>query len=130
MPQMSPIVINDGKATPVAHTFSPSTDRDGVGVYFNGSAQTLVGREKIVLDPNASTPNGASRKTVISLYLPVESTDATGKIVVSRQTLVRVEMFTSASSMRQERKDAVTLARNLLANTDIEKVLVDAEGLW
>lgn len=130
MPQMNPIAISDGKSTPVVHTFNPSNDKDGVGTYYNAVATTLIGREKLIVDPSASTPNGKARKSVLNLYLPVEITDVAGKVSVARQTLVRIEMYTGVDSTTTERNDALILAKNLLANADIFKVLVTAEGIW
>lgn len=128
MPQAANIVINDGKATPVAHTFVPSKISDLVAT-FNGPGTTLAGREHIVVTRREATSTIAG-KVNIKLTLPTEVANADGTMSVSHQELVSIDLVLAPKSVSGERKDARVLASNLLTNASIAAVIDNMDGLF
>lgn len=129
MPQAGNIVINDGAATPVAHTFSPiGKDEKGV-MWFEQTTPTPTSplgakrigyRQTRVLDSQKRL-TGKS-KAVYTLYVPtLETVSNNSAGIVPPPTLAyeevaRVEFDLAERSTTQERKDTRVLAMNLLAN--------------
>ncbi len=129
MPQISSVVINDGAATPVAHTFSP-IGKDDKGVFWfeqttpspaNGlGAKRLSYKQTRVLDPGKQLT--ASTKVVYALHVPTLETVANNSAgITPPPTLAyvekaRLEIDLAERSTLQERKDTRVLLANFLAH--------------
>lgn len=130
MPTASNVVINDGAATPVAHTFSP-TQKDAKGVlWFEQTTPTptsVVAAKRIGykqvrgnMYARQAVENG---KLVLSILVPTAEslgTSDSGFIPAPRvayKEQVRIEFDLSERSTPQERKDTRVLAANLLLHS-------------
>lgn len=129
MPAIGNVVINDGAATPVAHTFSP-LGRDDKGVYWfeqttpvpaNGLGAKRLGYKQDRVFDNQKRLTGESR-VVMSLSVPTlevlgnSSTGITPPPTLAYIEKARLEFVLPERSTTQERKDTRVLAMNLLAN--------------
>lgn len=128
MPQAANIVINDGKATPVAHTFVPSKINELISTFFNSVASLLIGRESLTITRREPTEKIAG-KVNLKLVLPVEQT-VDGVIKVVRQTLVSIDIVTAPDGLESERKDALKLAQNLLGDASVVSIVTKGEGIY
>lgn len=127
MPAATNVVINDGAATPVAHTFSP-IGKDAKGIlWFEQTtpapatpleAKRIGYRQTRALDGQA----GGTSKAIFTLAIPraeVTSNTAGGYVAVpalAYKVAMRVEIDMPERSTTQERKDLRVLFANLLAN--------------
>jgi hypothetical protein len=131
MPAFSPIVINDGADTPVAHTFVPNGKPNGV-VEYSVKDGVPVGDETLTV----SSKHGTREKISVRFKLPIvqSSTDSNGIVspMVVRTAYVRADFDFSEMSTEAERKDAVAFLANLLdpAQTAMQSVLVDLEDVY
>lgn len=129
MPQLAPVVINDGQATPVAYTFSPiGKDEKGVHWFEQTTpiplnpqvAFKLSYKQTRTLDVSKQL-TGNSKVSYV-LYLPtpeVLGSAATG--VTPPPTLaywqkIRIEADLAERATAQEKKNTRVLAMNLLGH--------------
>lgn len=129
MPQAAAIVINDGAATPVAHTFTP-LGRDADGVFWweqtNPTPANKLGAKRIgykqTRELAAKSQLTASSKASYTLWVPTletlgnNSAGITPPATVAYREVARVEFTLAERSTTQERKDTRVLALNLLGH--------------
>lgn len=126
MSAIAPIVIADGAATPVQHTYNPITSTMPATWRETGAGLPLVGEPELSMN----VIRGASMNTVrVKLKLPVmeavsgttgEGYTAAPKVAYSVQATAEFKL--PARSTVTERKDLRVLLQNLLA----ESVMIDA----
>lgn len=142
MPQAANIVINDGAATPVAHTFTP-LGKDEKGVFWFEQVipapTNPLGAKRIGI--SLSRPQNGNRLTgdaraVVSLWSPVLETLGTNAAgIVPPPTLAYVntdrQTFTLAErSTAQERKDVRVLMKNLLDNALVVSMIESLQPVY
>lgn len=130
MPQISAITINDGAASPVAHTFSPIGRDPKTGVFWFEQTTPAVSvlqakrigyKQERVLGDKTRQQTGSS-KVSYTLHLPtLESLGTNDAGITPPPTLAyrefaRVEFELAERSVQQERKDTRILLQNLLAH--------------
>lgn len=135
MPQNTTIVIKDGAATPVDHTFSPSKiDANNIASFQERTSGVPVGFPTITWSLRAPVNNSPAYKIVGKLTQPkvITTTDTSGKTVTSvdYQNLGTVELVMSERSTKQERTDLRVLLSNLLKATPIIASVDDLESFW
>jgi hypothetical protein len=128
MPAIAPIVINDGAATPVAHTFTPiGRDSDGV-FWFEQTTPAPVnqlGAKKIGYKQSRGKPNGQNlqnQESVVSYTLHVPTLEVlsnnsagfTPAPTLAYKEIARIEFRLAERGLKQERDDTRSLAFNLL----------------
>lgn len=128
MPAATTIVINDGAATPVSHTFTPiGKDEKGV-LWFEQTTPvpaTLVEAKRIGYRQSRSMTGSGTSKAVLMLAIPKGETvgnSSTGIIpppTLAYKTVARVEIDLVDRSALQERKDLRVLLANLLLNASV-----------
>lgn len=123
MSAIANIVINDGKATPVAHTFTPVQSSPFAMYRESLSTLPLIGNGIVEL---RSTAQGDLNKMKIVLSLPVLETQTganaqgyTAAPKVAYTNKVNMEFFLPARGTGDQRKDLRVLASNLLLNAQI-----------
>lgn len=128
MPQATQLSLQDGKATPVTHVFTPSKVSDLVATFY-GPGSTLAGRETIVITRREASATVAG-KVNFKVQLPVEVTALDGTISVDYQDLVSMDFVLSPKSTSGVRKDARVIASNLLKDP-LAVALIDAmDGIF
>lgn len=146
MPARASLVVNDGQATPVAHTFSPSTEMDNASLFEDKAGGVAIGFNSIMVrmrrpapgnTGQASDPKGRVYKVEINVGWPtLESTSAsTGTGIPPAPTVAYVHRCNMTWLLPERgtnanRKDLRAIVANLLANADIKKVLEDLEDYW
>lgn len=125
------IVVNDGLAVPVAHTFNPVSIRDGaVADYQNKVAASVSARETVVLKTKS---NGKVRTVNVDLKVPRAVTETLNGVDV-----VKVVDFATAKATlivpidweAEDCKNARILLSNLLAHATIGLAVDEAEFVW
>jgi hypothetical protein len=146
MPALAAITINDGAATPVAHTFNPSgPDKNGVNYFYDRSGGIAVGFPSVSIDlrePRPVQAGGASlasrlyRATVKVVYPVLEVTSPTTGTGIqpaptkSYDMTVRMEFLLPERSTLQNRKDILAFAKNILANANVTSLVQDLESIY
>lgn len=129
MPAMGPIAINDGKTTPVVHTFAPVRTDGSSGKLANRSASIPQGFETLevtVREPQSAT---GSYRLDFSMTLPsVAAVDGQDQVV--RRSKATLTLNLSPLSSAQDRKDIRILLKNMLDNTLVTQVIENVEPLY
>lgn len=128
MPSNAPIVVNDGKSTPVEHTFDPSDLNGSIATFTNYGEAHPPGRETIRVQ-KSSKSGGAIREVSITMVIPrVVTIDGLASVPDYRTYTLRCLMPASASETELD-SDTGMLA-NLLANANIKKIVERGEWIW
>lgn len=129
MSAIAPIVINDGAATPVAHTFNPFQSVPQANYRENQTGLALVGQGSIAIISSTDLGNGLSKVRVV-LSLPALETitaqnaqgyTAAPKVAYTNKcdaTFILPNRGTAG-----QRKDLRVLFGNLLANAQVIDVI-------
>lgn len=145
MPARANIVVNDGKTTPVAHTFNPSEDgdvdlfEDKVGGIAIGYPMIMVRFRRPAAPSSGSSSSAVNRVYRIQLnfswpILEVTS-PSTGTGIQPAPTVAYVlrcnqEWLIPERSTLADRRDLRAIVYNTLNNGDIRKVLEEQEAFW
>lgn len=124
MSAIAPITINDGKATPVAHTFNPIATVPPT-YHENGDADVpVIGENEILI--SLKKGNGTIQKAVLTLRVPVLEVQSGSSYAgyeappkVAYYLQANVEFFLPNRSTPAQRKDLRVLTANLLANAQV-----------
>lgn len=145
MPAFAAISINDGQATPVAHTFNPTEIVDGQAVLHDRSGGIAIGYLKLgvslKLPKSAGNGQGSDAntrviRTKVTVDLPTLETLATGSSgyepppTVSYVCRGICEFIFPERCSAQNRKDARAFIANALAHADVKKVVEDLENIY
>lgn len=126
------IVINDGQATPAAHTYVPVGKPLGTDYeYFvERSSGVPNAQAEIRLRLRTPVPNSGSPYKVDATVLVPETAIVNGETVVLSQNRVDVTFTLSPKSTSADRADVLAFARNLLANAIVESLVEDLETIY
>jgi hypothetical protein len=125
MAQIANIVINDGKATPVAHTFGPvtSSDPNGVAVWTDRATGVAVGFPVLTMKLRAPSKGSRNYKLTSKVKLPVlnVTSPSTGTGIqplpsVAYNIEANIEFVLPEASLLADRKDFFAFVKNYLAN--------------
>lgn len=148
MPSLAPLVINDGLATPVAHTFGPlRIDEKQVATFLDRASGVGIGFSKLTFSlrsPNGNIVAGAVSdamkrvyKAVLTIDVPkLESTSAaTGTGIPPAPTVamvhaVRMEFLLPERGAIGDRNDLIAYCQNALSNASIKAALTTLEGFY
>lgn len=119
MPAIAALVINDGAATPVAHTFNPVTTDGSLAKWADRSPTIPAGFRTIseeVLEPSG---NRTAYKVQFGFYFPTVAT-VNGVDSVVRYQSGSVVLNFSPDSTQQERDDTLTYIANTLNHASVK----------
>lgn len=127
MAAIANVVINDGQATPVAHTFAPVTiDAQGVAKWADRSGGISVGFPTLSYSLKNPTGNSKSYKMTAKVTLPVleqtspsTSTGIQPAPVVGYNLIANIEIVLPERSTTQDRKNLLSYVKNFLANAAV-----------
>lgn len=127
MAAIANIVINDGLATPVAHTFAPAKTQADLALLEDRVSGIYIGYNKLTF--SLQRPNGASNSANRNLKLSIKietpkletvSNNTYSGIApaptVSYRPVVEVFATIPERATLQDRKDLLAFAKNALAN--------------
>jgi hypothetical protein len=148
MSALAALTLNDGQATPVAHTFSPAriTDR-GVAKYYDrlGGVPVLFSEVHIaVYDPptitnkvKAGMVDKLMYKAVLKVLVPVPdvTSPATGTGIQPAPSKAYDCAFSCTFSLPvrsdlSTRKDVLAYVKGLLATTEVSNAVLNLEGVY
>lgn len=149
MPAMATLTVNDGKATPVAHTFNPSTFDQSASLasYVDRSGGIALGFPSVslqIVQPPKSRPvkgrevSDSDRvyRVKIRIALPIMETLSvadsgyTPAPTVAYTLRSHHEFILPERSTLADRKDVLAYAKNVLAQAVINSLVQDLEALW
>jgi len=133
MSAIAAIVINDGLATPVAHTFAPAKSDSDYSLHEDRSSGIYVGFNKLTLNltrPSGKPGAGRNLKLSIRIETPKLETLATGSSgftpapTVSYRPQAEITFTFPERCSLQDRKDLQAYVKNLMSH----QVVTDAVG--
>lgn len=135
MPQLGSLVINDGLATPVAHTFVPVAIRDDVALWTDRSPGVPVGfnTASASLGYNKST---RAYKYTVKMTAPTletlgnSSTGFTPPATKAYECGVSIQFWLPERATLQNRKDILAYAKNMLASAVVTAGVQDLEAVY
>lgn len=138
MPAIAAVTLNDGAATPVAHTFNPvGINQVGVAELADRSGGIPVGYP--VLSVSTRKPVGQSRnyKIVVKITMPVldVTSPSTGTGIqpapsVAHVPLGQVEFVFHERSLLQDRKNVLAFMKNAMANALVTSLVENLEAVY
>lgn len=143
MGQITTIVINDGAATPVAHTFSP-IGKDDKGVFWLEQTAPVpvnsLGAKRLGISLSrpvtAASLKSANARAVISLWSPVlevlgnSSTGITPPATKAYELAGRCAFDLPLRSTKQEKKDVRVLFANALVNASVVSLIDELSSAY
>lgn len=131
MANLADIILNDGAATPVAHTFKVKMNDGGVSRFEDRAAGIPVGYGILIVKTEETTN---VRKVTLELRIPTleavagaNSAGFTPAAQVAYTTRVKTEFFLPQRGTTAERKNILAFLSNGLSNTTIKSIITDGE---
>lgn len=132
MTAIAAITLNDGQATPVAHTFSPVDIKNGVASWADRSGGIAIGFPVISFSNRIPTKGSPSFKMTAKVVLPVleqtSASTATGiqpAPTVAYNLIAQVDLVLPQRCTLANRKDLIAYVRNYLANAAVITAAVE-----
>lgn len=136
MPANASITVNDGAATPVAHILKPlgqvasgdeyvfqeMTD----GIPLDAQLQLTIGKRAV----SAKFPTVKDNIKLSNPKVVTQVVNGVTTSVVSWRDLATIEIVTSKSATKQEKKNLRVLLANALLSTFVASCVDDAETIW
>lgn len=118
MPAIAPLSINDGQATPVAHSFVPVTTDGSVAKFAEKTAGIPLGYYILTHEVRQPKSDTGAIRVLTSLAMPTTQT-VNGVLSVVRNSSAQVTFNFAQDSTDQERKDLTAYVRNFLSNATV-----------
>lgn len=138
MPTMANIVINDGAAAPVAHTFTPTgPDRNGVHYWHDRSGGVALGFPRISIDVRAPSPAGPGatsssdrvQRVKVRMVVPIMETGVTTPTKAYDLTF-NGEFILPERATEAECGDVLAYADNLLSDALMAALVEQRERVY
>lgn len=132
MSAVSDIVLNDGQATPVAHTFEPSRVASDMVIYHDKSSGVVAGYNALKLGNRLASRQNENYKATGKLVLPTLESAATNAAGFTPGPTVAYELRGDVSvvipsrATDAERSDLEAYLKNLVANAVWGSLVTDA----
>lgn len=135
MAAVANIVINDGQATPVAHTFMPSRQSGDLFVWNDRSAGVVAGFNAIsVLTRYGSQSNAGQRVTMkvtvptLAVTAPSSGTGVQPNPVAAYTTLATIEFLIPNAASAAARSDILAYVKNLMATPFVSNMITNLDA--
>lgn len=133
MPTNSSIVINNGAATPVAHTFNVKANDQRISTYEDRVGGIAIGYGRLRI---RTADNDSIRRVEATLAIPVleavsgvNSQGFTPAAKVAYVMTAKVEFLLPTRCVLQDRKDILAYAKNLLAHSFTTALVQDGDEI-
>lgn len=138
MTAIASIVLADGQATPVNHTFAPVTiDRAGIAIYNDRASGIALGYPQLTLFVRQPVKGSRAVKVVGKVVTPIlevtSPSTATGiqpAPTKAYDLLFNFDFVLPERSTLLQRKDILAFAKNLLANANITSAVESGEAIY
>jgi len=129
MPAIAALTINDGAATPVAHTFSVSGTTGSKATWLDKVSGIPVGYSRLEHEVREAKSATGAHRVVVSFSLPTLAT-VDGVQVRVRVSSAQLALNFAQDSTLQERKDMVAYVINALSDSTVKPSLYNIEGFY
>lgn len=147
MPAISTFVLNDGQATPVAHTFTPTgPDKNGVLYFKDVSSGIPIGFPTVSIDlkaPNSASAGQSSQanrvyRATVKVVVPILESGTSASTVSgipptytkAYDVVFKTEAILPERSSLQSRKDALAFMVDAIWGANGKKLFQDLEGWY
>lgn len=129
MPAIAALTINDGAATPVAHTFNPVTTDGSLASWADRSPTIPSGYRTI--SHEVASPNGSrtTYKVAMGFKFPIVAT-VDGVDQVIRYSSGQIVLNCHPDDTLQNRKDQLAYMANYLANASVKSSVENLEPFY
>jgi hypothetical protein len=129
MANAAPIVINDGKATPAAVTFSPESVATGEASFVDRTPGVAVGFRRVTVQYKPA--RGASKVNRAKCLIEMPVTQTVNGITSTAYTLrANVDVILPDQSTIAERNDLYAFLQNGLGNALVRGAIRDLDPIW
>lgn len=131
MPTATDIILNDGQATPVAHTFTPQsvTPQRAVLVDRAGSGTTSAGHYELILSFSKAGNGRTTNRVGVRVNLPIEQT-VDGRAEIAFTARFNGEFILPDDMTEAERDDIMAFVANAMAHADISDYVEELDPLY
>jgi hypothetical protein len=130
MAAVAPIVINDGAATPVSHTFNPARQSGDLFEWHDRSAGVAAGFRKIAVTTRYGQPSNAGQRITLKVSVPTLAvtapTNGSGvqpNPTAAYTTLATIEFMVPNAADAAARADILAYVKNLMATTFVANMV-------
>lgn len=127
MPAIAALSINDGQATPAAHTFAVVGTTGQKAVWADKTGGIPVGYVKLTQEVREAKSSTGAHSVIFGYELPTVST-VSGVNTRARVSSAQVRFNFAQDSTDQERKDLVAYVINSLSNASVRPSVYNIEG--
>lgn len=129
MPAIAALSINDGLATPVAHTFSPVSTDGSKAMWADRSPTIPAGFRTISHEVASPNGNRTVYRITAGFMIPVVAT-VNGVDTVVRYNSGQVILNIAPDATLQERKDTLAYMANFLGNANVKLTVENIEPFY
>lgn len=137
MPAIGTITLNDGQATPAAHSFIPAGVPNGLAMWNDISGGVALGYPTVTLSTRRPTKGSRAFKATAKVVVPVleQTSPSTATGIQPAPTLAynlvaNVDLVMPERSTLAQRKDMAAYTKNFLANSVMTSVIENLESVW
>jgi len=138
MAAIASVTLNDGQATPVAHTFSPGSIKGDVAQWFDRSGGIAVGYPILSVSIRAPLAKGARvYKATVKISVPTleVTSPSTGTGIqpapIKGYDCVFIgDFLLPERSTKPNRADVLAYAKNALAHATVKAAIEDLENVY
>lgn len=135
MPQVANIVIKDGQATPVDHTFKPTRQSGDMFVFSDQSSDVAAGFKTISVMTRFESNGNAGRKITmkvidptLAVTAPASGTGVQPNPVSAYQTMATIEFLLPQAAKIANRKDLLAYVKNLVSHAFVASMVEDLDA--
>lgn len=125
----SSVSINDGQATPVAHSFIPVKVSPDETILQERSSSTPLGYKTLSVRFSPASAKRNTYRANVKLVSPIVETVG-GVNVITGSFITDCSFVVPNNSTVQQRKDQLAYFLNSLLNYPIGNVITDIEAIW
>lgn len=129
MPAIAALTINDGLASPAAHTFAPVTTDGSAAQWADRSPTIPSGFRKITFEVSPPAGSRTTNKLQAGFYNPTVATVNSVDQVV-RFSSAQVTLNIHPDATLQERKDLLAYLVNFFANATVKTSVENIEPFY
>jgi hypothetical protein len=129
MPAASAISIDDGKATPVTHTFVPQQISPSESTFVDKDSVTSAGQKQLIIGFSPRSTKRSTDRVKVRLNMPIESTVDTVTAVAYTGRMSSDFVIPDQMTLA-ERTDFAALCANAISHAIIQGNIVDLEPVY
>jgi hypothetical protein len=129
MPTASAIVLNDGQATPVAHTFQPNQITPQLAVFTNRDSVTSAGQMTLELGFSPASSKRSTERLSVRFNLPIEAT-VDGVTAVAYTARFLSDIIIPDSMTASQRADLAAFISNAVSDAIVQGMVTDLDPVY